>query len=134
VGDTPNNGLVEAGAGVGLAPEPLPTQNRRPAIQDFVIADVRSFLVGKNVERIVKDLADRKEFGIRKYGTPLQAFNGRRPIVDAYQEVLDAANYLKQAYVEAKERGLAYKDIEYEYHTVLSVLGSLASMLPPDDA
>jgi hypothetical protein len=132
VGDTPNNGLVEAGAGVGLAPEPLPTQEP-PAGHPGPRDRGRAFLLeGPNVERIVKDLADRKEFGIRKYGTALQAFNGRRPIVDAYQEVLDAANYLKQMYEEAKERGLAYGDIEYEYHTVLSVVGSLASMLPED--
>jgi hypothetical protein len=41
--------------------------------------------------------------GIAKYGTPLQTFNGRDPLIDAYQEALDLAVYLKQAIMERKE-------------------------------
>lgn len=38
--------------------------------------------------------------GRRKYGTPLQAHNGRDPLVDAYQEALDLCVYLRQAIAE----------------------------------
>ena len=65
----------------------LPVPNDRPAIQDLVIADIQ----------------ERKEWGTKKYGTPLQAFNGRDSLLDAYYEVLDLAAYLKQALVEAEE-------------------------------
>ena len=67
----------------------LPASNDRPAIPDLVIADIR----------------ERKEWGTKKYGTPLQAFNGRDALLDAYNEVLDLAVYLKQALVEATETG-----------------------------
>ena len=40
--------------------------------------------------------------GTEKHGTPLQAFNGRDALIDAYQEVLDAAVYLRQA-IEERE-------------------------------
>jgi hypothetical protein len=46
------------------------------------------------------DLRYRKEEGIKKYGTPLQASNGRDALVDAYEEALDMCQYLKQAIVE----------------------------------
>jgi len=42
----------------------------------------------------------RDQFGRAKYKTPLEAFNGRNALVDAYQEVLDLAVYLKQQIVE----------------------------------
>jgi len=56
---------------------------------------------GEHIHDLVReDLRRRKEYGTRKYGTPLQAFNGRNPLLDAYEEVLDLAVYLKQRLVE----------------------------------
>ena len=46
------------------------------------------------------DLALRKQQGIRTYGTPLQAGNGRDALWDAYEECLDLACYLRQAIAE----------------------------------
>lgn len=51
-------------------------------------------------EMVIEDMHERNQEGIRKYGTPLQAHNGRKPLVDAYQEVLDLAVYLRQAIEE----------------------------------
>lgn len=59
----------------------MPTPNDQPAIADLVIDDLR----------------ERKRMGTEKYGTPLQAFNGRDPLVDAYQESIDQTQYLRQA-------------------------------------
>lgn len=42
------------------------------------------------------------DHGIAKYGTPVQAFNGRSALWDAYEEVLDLAVYLKQRLEEEK--------------------------------
>ena len=67
-------------------PEPPPLPNDSPAIWDLVI----------------KDMAERDRGGREKYGTPLQAHNGRDPLVDAYQEALDLCVYLRQA---IEERG-----------------------------
>lgn len=65
--------------------QPSPTPNDSIPIADLVIAD----------------LATRKEFGIAKYGVPLQAQNGRDALLDAYEEILDLACYLKQCLVES---------------------------------
>lgn len=49
---------------------------------------------------IAKDLARRLELSKKRYGTGLQAFNGRNALLDAYEEILDLAVYLKQRLVE----------------------------------
>jgi len=63
-----------------------PRPNHRPAIADLVIRDMRA----------------RQELGERRYGVALQAGNGRDALVDAYQEALDLAIYLRQL---LEERG-----------------------------
>jgi hypothetical protein len=49
---------------------------------------------------MMEDIEERKAAGIKTYGEPLKAFNGRDPLVDAYQEVLDLAVYLRQELYE----------------------------------
>lgn len=49
---------------------------------------------------VCEDLQKRKEHGTRKYGTPLQAHNGRSASRDAYEESLDLTQYLKQKAIE----------------------------------
>ena len=45
---------------------------------------------------VLADMEARRTEGIRRYGTPLQPHNGRDALVDAYQEALDLACYLRQ--------------------------------------
>uniref|UniRef100_A0A6H1ZJW2 Uncharacterized protein n=1 Tax=viral metagenome TaxID=1070528 RepID=A0A6H1ZJW2_9ZZZZ len=75
-----NNG----GRGTNNKPEPLPVTNQMPAVWGLVIDDMK----------------ERKRIGREKYGTHLQPFNGRDALVDAYQEALDLAVYLRQAIYE----------------------------------
>ena len=49
---------------------------------------------------VIKDVEERAEEGLRKYGTHLQANNGRDPLWDAYQEAIDLVQYLRQAIYE----------------------------------
>jgi hypothetical protein len=49
---------------------------------------------------VIKDMNKRNEFGRKKYGTPLKAFNGRDVLKDAYEEALDLVVYLRQAIYE----------------------------------
>lgn len=51
-------------------------------------------------ETVIKDMHDRNELGIKRYNTPLQPFNGRNALIDAYQESLDLAVYLRQRILE----------------------------------
>lgn len=70
------HGFTSAGLS---APEPPPTPNAHPAVWSLVL----------------KDMIDRDQTGRAKYGTPLQPHNGRRFLVDLYQELLDAAVYVR---------------------------------------
>lgn len=60
--------------------QPLPVPNDDVSIQSLVRTD----------------LGTREQVGIKKYGTPLQAYNGRDALRDAYEEALDLACYLRQ--------------------------------------
>lgn len=53
-------------------------------------------------ELVREDLQKRLRLGISKYGQPLQPFNGRSFLRDAYEEVLDLAVYLRGAIYEAE--------------------------------
>ena len=53
---------------------------------------------------VLADLHARSAMGVRKYGTLLEAHNGRDALMDAYQEALDLAMYLRQAIAERDER------------------------------
>jgi hypothetical protein len=64
--------------------QPMPTPNNNPDIQGIVI----------------NDLTYRYELGKKRYGTGLQAHNGRDMLQDAYEEALDLAVYLRGAMYE----------------------------------
>lgn len=78
-------------------PEPDPIPNDNLSIHDLVI----------------QDIADRKLFGFNKYGTYLQSGNGRKSLIDAYQECLDLAVYLRLVIEELSE--LIYLEDEQEW-------------------
>lgn len=64
--------------------QPQPQENNNPHIADLVIEDMKA----------------RKQLGIKRYGTALQAFNGRDALQDAYEEQLDNIVYTKQWMME----------------------------------
>jgi hypothetical protein len=68
--------------GVHVQPDPVP--NNHPSAHDLLIAEV----------------GRRKAFGLAKYGTTLQAFNGRDPLKDALDEAIDLCVYLITAIEE----------------------------------
>jgi hypothetical protein len=45
---------------------------------------------------VLADMEQRRLLGIERYGTPVQPFNGRDALTDAYQELLDLTVYLRQ--------------------------------------
>lgn len=51
-------------------------------------------------DMVIEDMRERDRVGRARYGTPLQAHNGRDALADAYAEALDLVVYLKQALVE----------------------------------
>lgn len=79
--------------------EPPPTVNAQPFVQDKVIEYLRKRL---RPEAVIADIEARKAYGLKKYGTLLQPFNGRNALMDAYQENLDLVMYLYQDWVETQ--------------------------------
>jgi hypothetical protein len=56
---------------------------------------------GADIATLVqRDIEARARVGEQKYGERLRAHNGRRSLVDAYQEALDLCMYLRQALEE----------------------------------
>ena len=55
-------------------------------------------------ELVIADLQSRLEVGVKRYGQPLRAFNGRDPLQDLYEELLDACVYLRQLMEESASR------------------------------
>jgi len=62
-----------------MSSQPNPSVNNNPVIQELVMEDMKG----------------RLALGIERYGTGLQANNGRDMLLDAYEEVLDLAVYLR---------------------------------------
>ena len=54
-------------------------------------------------ELVVQDLLARAQKGNQKYGRPLETFNGRNALQDAYEEAIDLVQYLKQRLLEEEE-------------------------------
>lgn len=52
---------------------------------------------------VVKDMEERRQLGLKKYGQPVHPDNGRDSLVDAYQEALDLVVYLRNE-IEKRER------------------------------
>ena len=91
--------------------EPPPVKNNKPFIQNVVIDDIRrEYPFHGTAPDVIADLQARKAYGLKKYGTLLQPFNGRDAAMDAYQEALDLVVYLRQM---LEERRTASTEVLY---------------------
>ena len=65
--------------------------------------DVWAELIQRHLpESLLSFAEERRRQGIERYGTPLQAFNGRDIRMDLFQEVLDGIAYAHQGVLEGK--------------------------------
>lgn len=92
-----------------------------------MIAEIRSYLgVDTGIcDQVIADFEARIAFGVAKYGKHLQTHNQRNALVDAYQELLDAAHYFKQDHMETGRR-----DSQVALHRVMLLIFDLRSLLP----
>lgn len=80
--------------------QPPPVHNDGQSVHQWV-ADEITRLAQEPIDHvIVRDLLDRVAVGLERYGTPLQAGNGRDPVWDGYQEALDGLAYAGQLTLE----------------------------------
>lgn len=67
---------------------------------------------------VIQDMVERNRIGMEKYGTPLQAFNGRDSLQDAYEEVLDLCVYLKNELIKReRERDEHVSNSRYPFQS-----------------
>lgn len=81
-------GFVLCPACFAASEQPTPVANESVPIADLVLADINA----------------RVALGLERYGTKLQANNGRDALMDAYQEAIDLVMYLRQAIAERDGR------------------------------
>ena len=90
-----------------LAPQPPPNADS-PGLEVWpaLIQESRRLMRGHPYavmyELVLLDCEERHRQGVARYGTPLRMRNGRDPRIDAYQEALDLAAYLYQAFLEGR--------------------------------
>lgn len=70
--------------------------------------------------RVITDIEDRIRLGISRYGTALQTFNGRDMLLDAYEEALDLAIYLKGALLERAQAAATVTELANAPHSSCS--------------
>jgi len=118
-----------------FASQPMPTKNNNEYIQDLVIDDLRK--MSPATLPIIDDIEERKQFGIKKYGTALQAHNGRDCLQDAFEENLDLVMYLKQYMVENPPESKIKNiigDPHLMYQSAVTMLMSIKILIKRRDA
>ncbi len=112
-------------------PPPVPRPDVIPVwenvLQDFKVRyeDALQGIddVGKETAwNVVNDMRARDKLGRERYGTLLIVNNGRDQLVDAYQELLDGAAYLRAAWLE----GHQVRDV---YYAQLDVIMKIRMMI-----
>jgi len=84
--------------------QPLPAPNDGPSMHDLVCADLwRDGAAGKLEDAVIADLQARRQLGLDRYGSLLQAHNGRDALLDLYEELQDAVVYARQVREEGRE-------------------------------
>lgn len=87
--------------------QPLPERNEEEFIPDL-LADRYSHAFPE----IIKMIEERAAIGEQRYGTRLQAWNGRNAVQDLLEEILDGIQYSYQAFVETGD--YLYEDLSIE--------------------
>jgi hypothetical protein len=116
----------------GLRPEdqPLPVPNDGASMHDLVIGDLMDGHPGaRTLAGVVADLRDRKLLGLRRYGSLLQAFNGRDALRDLHEELEDAAVYARQCLTEAQSGDEALRMLRTVYGSLLQALLAVRAVM-----
>jgi hypothetical protein len=88
---------------------PNPVPNDGPSAHDMVIKDLlsrdlrwdMSYGSARHLrDHVTEGLRQRKELGVKRYGTPLQPDNGRDSLRDLHEELMDATVYCRNRMLE----------------------------------
>ena len=86
--------------------QPLPKPGK-DYVQEYMIDNLRASIDMDDEIRaaLIRGIEARRELGIRKYGRPLETFNGRDALADAWDEALDLWTYVNQLEMEDNDTG-----------------------------
>ena len=85
--------------------QPTPTPNDSRSVHDMVLEDIDVLTPTRGAE-LKALVVQRKALGLSRYGTVLQANNGRDALGDGIDEVADLVCYLRQWLEEQELRGM----------------------------
>lgn len=92
------------------ANEAATAEQKQPvAGQQVVLPTLIKYLEKQASDPLIPDVQARASLGRTRYQTELMTHNGRDPVVDAYQELLDALMYLTQAVLEQPDRDKKFR-------------------------
>lgn len=80
-------------------------------------------------EVVIQALEDRLAVGVKRYGQPLRAWNGRDAAQDAFEEVLDLSVYLAQVREEMTEMRSIIAEVLMVHQMGGSLDGALAERM-----
>ncbi len=84
-------------------------------------------------DAVIMDLEERREVGLGRYGTELQAWNGRDWRIDLYQELQDAVCYARQGKEESDPASLDWIVVDRVYEALIGHLLDLRRMIGVKD-
>ncbi len=125
------NAAAKAGP---IIDQPMPNASKHRPSWPLVIAELtKMFEAGKQGQQIdaraeegmqlvLTDMTERDRIGRERYGQPLAAGNGRRHLVDAYQEMLDEVVYLRTWLEENGVDPLGAKQPPTEHQMILCTM------------
>lgn len=103
----------------------LPVPNNSMDIQTGVIMDLERRVADPAAAALIGFIERRRDVGIHRYGTALQAHNGRNVLRDLFEEVVDATLYAGQAVAEGRS------DLEAAYEVLLGMAVDLTRAYGP---
>lgn len=108
--------------------QPAPAPNDGPSMHDLVAAQLRAYPngVGGDAGPLVRALVARRALGLERYGTVLQASNGRDFTRDALDEAVDLVVYLRGALAECDQTVDPPRWLKIAYERALRVAAELA--------
>lgn len=110
-------------------PDPI-SNNDGIAVWPVVIREVQYLDDTHGTLTMVQaDMNERNAEGVARYGVPLTTNNGRNPLIDAYQEVLDAIVYTRQALFERQAPGVNQRPLAEAYADMLETALALRKLI-----
>lgn len=89
--------------------EPPPQSGHGDMWQQVIDRYVGDYEPDEPMVRVLDIFRKRREMGLAKYGTPLQAGNGRNPLRDLLDETLDRIVYIEQSITEVPGRAASLR-------------------------